>query len=220
MLEYTCPYCEKTVLIGDDEREKQVKCPHCDMLGVAYGVNIRSTDAPDVPDGHVPERHRPRRKKPKPSKPRRETGRTTPPPVPPAVPDASHAPKRTVPPSFQGRSGQDAPDLGPDQQLRSSVRKMLGNRSGEQARQLATFAVVSGAAAVFLSFTPLAGHCCFFLPGVLAVLAFLFSGKARGMVRQGAVAESESVDRLAGIAIVLAVIAVVLTGLVLIAKLS
>jgi len=181
MLEYTCPYCEKTVLIGDEEREKQVKCPHCDMLGVAYGVNIRSTDAHDVPEGHVAERHRPRKKKPKPTAPRREVRRRTPPPVPPAVPESPRVDEPVVPPDFLGPSDQDAPDLGPDQHLRTNVRRILASHTNNQARQLATYAVVSGCIGFLSSPIMFAEACCFPLPGLFTALAFLFAFKAASL---------------------------------------
>ncbi len=180
MLRYTCPYCEKHVLIADEEKDRQVKCPHCEMLGVAYGVNIRSTDVSDVPAGHLAERHHPGRPRPQP-----ESHPSTPPPTPPSEASADPVPPPLPrPPALGGGSGQDAPDLGPNQLLRARVRRALSEHATGQAQHMGLLSAISGAIGCVMGLAIGASMCFFMLPAICAVLAFMFAAKADKLARQ------------------------------------
>lgn len=45
---YWCQYCGRESPLRDDQVRSSVKCPHCGLLGIADGVNLRP-DAPAAP---------------------------------------------------------------------------------------------------------------------------------------------------------------------------
>lgn len=218
MLKYICPYCEKHVLIADEERDQQVKCPHCDMLGVAYGVNVRATDAPNTPAGHVAERHEtPDRE------PRRTSWKPTPPPPPPppsvSVIPVTLEPPGDSPPPFPGAPGQDAPDLGPEQLLRARVRRTLTRPAAGRARQMGVLSVVSGALACVLGLASAASLCLIMLPAICTVLAFMFAANADKFAkREASSRESASAVKMALLGRILGVIGIVLALLIWLAR--
>ena len=54
MLYYTCPDCSRESLFPDDQAGKAIKCPHCGMLGMAYGVNVRREPDPELAEIVIP----------------------------------------------------------------------------------------------------------------------------------------------------------------------
>jgi len=86
MLYYRCPECSQESPVADDQAGRSVKCPHCGMLGMAYGVSIRRAPDAETPEIVVP-----------------------PPPEPTPEPPGEPPLDLELPPELEALSGSEAP---------------------------------------------------------------------------------------------------------------
>ncbi|MHC4717081.1 MAG: hypothetical protein ACYS5V_08940 [Planctomycetota bacterium] len=111
MLYYRCPECSQESPLSDEQTGKAVKCPHCGMLGMAYGVSVR--EGPQEPPAVPPPRPEPSAPA-EPAPPPEPEPKPSPPPEAPVLEPSPPEPREGTPERQQVPVRRVGPHLEPE----------------------------------------------------------------------------------------------------------